>query len=79
MAASNGEGISTPRPPNGEKPKESQTHLLVDVDIDDVSLVNQHVDQRGLAMMQVTDNRDIPDRLQVRRQAHQEPARGATL
>ena len=44
MAASNGEGISTPRPPNGEKPKESQTHLLVDVDIDDVSLVDQHVD-----------------------------------
>lgn len=49
------------------------THLAVNVDVDDVRLVNEHIDERRLAVMQVTDDRDVPDCFRVRSQAHQEP------
>lgn len=53
---------------------EEGTNRSVGVDVDLVSLVNEHVDETRLAVMQMPNNRNVSHHLGVRRQSEHEPA-----
>ena len=52
---------------------DKRTYGVVAIEIDFVSFVNEHVDETGLSMMQVTDDGDVSDHLGVSSDSHHEP------
>lgn len=50
-------------------------YLSIGINVDDVSLVYEHIEECSLSMVQMSDDRNVPDHLWVRSQSHHEPTK----